>query len=280
MSCTVAALVVTNRPRFREWWTHQIAKQTRKVDQVVVVTNAADPSTLLSGELAGLLGVEDVVVYWQPPEPWVSLGWMRQKATDLCSADAFMWFDDDDWVHPRRVELTAPPIESGRYDGTVMPLTHDFYLSDRKLRRIRHDLLMYLPTTTWRREAVRRARFFHVAAAEDCHWIHRVMHCYWAPPVIPAVRIRWANDYSYPHIGAIIVVHGGNTWQSIDTPIMRHDESIPLPKFPPAGVSREEWQYTVDYLSRLEPQPQRPRQKYKPSTAAEWDASHQSGLVD
>lgn len=277
---TVAVLVVTNRPAFVPWWTHQISKQTRKVDQVVVVTNAADPSSLLSGEIATMCGVPDTVVFWQPPHSWVSLGWLRQKALDLCSADILMWFDDDDWYHPRRVDLSCGPIASGRYDAAVFPLTHYYYASDQTLRHMRTDTMLHMPAVAWRRFSVRKARFFHVGAAEDSHWTNRIAHCKWAPPLVLAKRIRWVTDYIYPHIGSIVVVHGANTWQNLEHSKRVDETAMPLPAFPPEGVSAQEWQHTTDYLSSLQPAPQKPQRRFKESTQAEWDVAHQSGLVD
>lgn len=277
---TAAVLVVTNRPDFIPWWTHQIRKQTRRPDEVVVVTNALDPSKYVDGSIAELCGVRDTIVYWQPPEPWVSLGWIRQKALDLCRSDVFMWMDDDDWYHPSRVELSCAPIESGRYDAAVFPLTHYYYLNDRSLRHMRTDIMMHLPAVAWRRASVRKARFFHISSAEDCHWIHRIVHCHWAPPLIPASRIYWVNDYAYPNIGAMIVVHGGNTWQDLNR--VAHDEATKtvLSPYPPSGVSRQEWRHTVEFLTSMVPSPQRKRVPFKPSTREEWDLAHQSGFVD
>lgn len=277
---TVAVLVVTNRPDFIPWWTHQIQKQTRRVDEVVVVTNAADPSAYLDGTISQRCGAPDTLVYWQPPESWVSLGWMRQKALDLCHSDIVLWMDDDDWYHPKRVELSCPPIESGRYDAAVFPLTHYYYLSDRSLRRLQTDMMMHLPAVAWRRQSVCRARFFHLTAAEDSHWIHRIVHCKWARPLITADRIRWVTDHAYPHIGAIIVVHGGNTWQDIERSGQQDITASTLTRWPPKGVNRDEWLHTVDTLSSMQPKPQRPRKHFKQATAIEWDAAHQSNLTE
>jgi hypothetical protein len=275
---TVAALVVTNRPAFIPWWTHQIRKQTRQVDEVVVVTNA--PSFEPYANLAELTQVENTLVYHQPPEPWVSLGWMRQKALDLCSSDILLWMDDDDWYHPRRTEFSCPPIESGRYDAAVFPLTHHYYLSNRTICHLQTDMVMHLPAVAWRRSSVLSAKFFHVRAVEDSHWIDRVARCRWARPLIPGDRIRWVTDYAYPHIGAMIVVHGANTWQDLERANGEDDTRSPLYRFPPKGVTKEEWLYTVDALDRMEVVPQGPRKKFKPSNDLQWAVAHRSSLSE
>jgi|GEM_PF-4469923 len=255
---TAAALVVTNRPRFIEWFTHQIAKQTRKPDEVIVVTNARDSEAYLDGRMAERTGVANTLVYWQKPEPWVSLGWMRQKALDLCSSDILLWCDDDDWYHPRRFELSVAPIESGRYDAAAVPLTHMYYVEEQKIVSMECGVALHLPATAWRRSLVQKARFAHTLSGEDCMWICAIAH----PPegvelLLPPHRVRWIGNYIEPHIGAMVLVHGSNTWQ---ISLSRFDTSEfavlgkkmeTLTKYAPKDVSQEEWDLTREMLEGL-----------------------------
>jgi glycosyltransferase involved in cell wall biosynthesis len=252
---TVAALIVTNRPHFIEWWSHQIGKQTRKPDEVIIVTNATDLEAYDYDHLRQRLGVENVVVYKQPPESWVSLGWLRQKAMDLCSSELFLWFDDDDWYHPRRLETTAVLVESGRCDAAIFPMTHTYYVEEGVLCPREAGIGIFLPAATWRRELAKKAFFPHIDLGEDGVWLHRVVHTpEGVKPFIYPSRISCVSDYVNPNFGSIILVHSHNVWQypfSQLDPQYTAAAAVPWPKWPPRDVSKEEWEYTREMLQKL-----------------------------
>ena len=263
---TVAALVVTNRPHFLPWVTHQIAKQTRQVDEVVIVTNAVDLDAYDYDDIKRRLGIDNVVLCKVPQTQKITLGELRQWGHDLSNSDIFLWFDDDDWYHPQRVELSVPPIESGRYDASIFPITHTYYVEEGLLFLREGGIGIYLPASTWRASLAKKAIFAPVALGEDGRWLNRVVH----PddgnePLIKPYRIYCVPDYLKPAIGCIILVHSRNVWQYPFEEKFRAMGVIPWPKWTPAGVTKEEWDYTkqmLDELSRTSaaqgPRPWRP----------------------
>jgi glycosyltransferase involved in cell wall biosynthesis len=280
---TVAALVVTNRPQFIEWFTYQIGKQTRKPDEVVIVTNSTNPDAYDYDRIADRTGVENVVIYKQPPESWVSLGYLRQKALDLCQSDLFAFFDDDDWYHPRRLELCAAPIESGRFDAAVLPLTHFYSVQEKIARTYPGGTGLHLPATTWRRESVRKARFFHLPTAEDNHWVHRVVHCKWTTPLVPRHRVYWVPDYVEPYFGGIVLVHANNTWQDADRIKTATDLYIPandLPTYPSKDITREDWGFLRSFVASLPTDNPVKHTLFHKSPQDRMDEAHRSSLYE
>lgn len=71
----VAALTVTNRPRWIPWVNHQVAKQTYENIEHVVVDGSK----------------------------YGSVGEARNAALAQTAARYVAWFDDDDWSHPDRI---------------------------------------------------------------------------------------------------------------------------------------------------------------------------------
>lgn len=267
---TVAALVVTNRPAFIPWWKHQIEKQTRQVDEVIVVDNRADLSTpWIAGGCQGPLGGG---WFAKHVPPTTSLGEMRQVALDLCDSDIVMWFDDDDWYHPRRVELLADPIERGLADGSAMPMTHRLYLRSMMLWPMGDGVGLHIQGTAWRRSLVSNVRFAALGCGEDSVWIQEIVGNPippWAQmlgqapdfqpskdmrkPWIPYSRIRWNMTYDDPNIGGILLVHGSNVWQGVAPrePTLQSVTGRPFYTFPPKDVSREQWAETWRLIEDL-----------------------------
>lgn len=251
---TVAALIVTNRPHFIFWWAHQIAKQTRKPDEVVIVTNSDNPDAYDYDDIQRRLGVDNVVLCKQPPDarPRVTLGQLRQRCLDLSSSEILLWFDDDDWYHPRRIEMSVPPIESGRYDAAIFPITHTYYVEEKLLFLREGGIGAFLPASAWYAPLAKKARFAHVDLGEDGRWINRIVHpADGSDPFIPPIRVYCVPDYIKPDIACIILVHSRNVWQYPFTERYLGMGVIPWPKFVPKGVSQEEWDTTRRMLDEL-----------------------------
>jgi len=249
---TVAALAVTNRPHFLGWLTWQIAKQTRKPDEVVIITNATDLDAYNYDDIQKRLGVENLILYKHPPGTPITLGELRQKGLDLSTSEIFLWFDDDDWYHPQRIELSVPPIESGRYDASIFPITHTYYVEEKLLFQREGGIGAFLPASAWRASLAKKAVFSPVNLGEDGRWINRIAHpTDGSEPFIQPTRIYCVPDYLTPHVGCIILVHSRNVWQYRFEPKFAQDGVIPWPKWTPKGVSREEWEYTKKLLDDL-----------------------------
>jgi glycosyltransferase involved in cell wall biosynthesis len=263
---TVAALVVTNRPQFIPWWKHQIEKQTRQPDVVIIVDNCKDMSTpWLAGGCQGPLGNSDPhgpFFYTHHFPPATSLGELRQAALDAATSDIVLWFDDDDWYHPRRVELLAKLIEDGHADAAAMPLTHFLYLDTLMLYPVPGSVGLHLPATAWRRSSVAHVPFPAQGVGEDDVWVRRIMGF---PPKgqpnkprgrasILYDRVEWVLEYLEPNIGAMVLSHGQNTFQRAapspaNLAVMAGE---PLYSLPPKDVSRAEWQKTWELLRNLQ----------------------------
>ena len=255
---TVSVLVVTNRPEHIPWWMHQIHKQTRQPDEVIVVDNRKDMTApWLAGGCQGQLGNSEdpngpfFFAKHMPPE--TSLGELRQAALDLARHDVILWFDDDDWYHPRRIELSAAPIESGRYDLAVFPLTHYHYVKERLVHDYPGGAGPHLPASAWRREVARRVAFQPLNAGEDHHWIHTQVHPLdGSAPQIAPQRVRWIPDYGLPNFGGIVMIHAKNSWQ---TPLEKVADPAgtlsPLPRYAPKGVLQDVWNEDLQLLEQM-----------------------------
>lgn len=173
----------------------QIAKQTRQPDEIVVVANTTEE---LQRPLNGL-------IYYQPPEPWVSLGYLRQKALDLASGDVVIWFDDDDWYHEKRIERSLVNIENRTAGAACFPLTHIFFAKRRDLRYITlpgvdiTSLAVHI-------KAARSTRFPHLLATEERMWSHPILD-----QLEELGRVDYITDYLVS-VGGVIIVHGDNVW--------------------------------------------------------------------
>jgi len=81
---------VTNRPRFAPWVAWNYAKQTGTVERELVTVQGAPEGGTLTAD--------------------------RARALELATGSHVAWFDDDDWQHPQRLELS---LELGQDLGIV-----------------------------------------------------------------------------------------------------------------------------------------------------------------
>ena len=248
---TVSALVVTNRPEHLPWWMRQVKKQTRQPDEVIIVDNRSDLTVpWIAGGCQGLLGGG---WFARHVDPSTTLGEMRQLALGLATSDVILWFDDDDWYHPQRIEMSVAPIESGRYDASVFPLTHYYYVKERLAHDYPGGAGPHLPASAWRREVVSRVRFKPLKTGEDYHWIHAQVHPLdGSAPQVPPHKVRWIPDYGLPNIGGIVMIHAKNSWQ---TPLEKVTDPAgaltPLPSYAPKGVPQEMWDEDLILLEKM-----------------------------
>jgi hypothetical protein len=100
----VSCLCVTqDRPAFMPWLLWGYARQTWARKELVIVDSSREPCTLEVPE-----GVRVVRA-----RPGARVAEKRNVALDEARGDAIAWFDDDDWQHPRRLEVLLEMLGAG-----------------------------------------------------------------------------------------------------------------------------------------------------------------------
>lgn len=240
----VAILIPTNRPEHIPWWSWQLRKQTRQADEVIVATNYKDPS-IFDNVLVDTEDTADLQVVHDPDPTSATLGELRQMALDSTDADVVIWMDDDDWYHPRRIELSVAALESSNYDVAAFPLTHLYYTKTGLLHEF-PDIGGYtLPSIACWREAIPpSARFGKLQQAEERPWLGSLL---------PAdmKRVHYETRYLDGNVGGIVLIHGKNTWNYLNQPLHSLGVGRELSEKPPLDVSTEEWVETKRLLQQL-----------------------------
>jgi glycosyltransferase involved in cell wall biosynthesis len=96
-----SCLCVTEaRPAFMPWLWWNFEKQTHPLRELVVVDSSPEPYPF----------AEEVRVV--RCAPGTSVAAKRNLALTAAAGDLVSWFDDDDWQHPRKVELLADALSS------------------------------------------------------------------------------------------------------------------------------------------------------------------------
>ena len=111
----VSALCVTNRPKCADWLRWNVQRQTYPRLDVVIVDGSGT---------AGVHGPRDFIWPVDRHEgldahagrlirapATLSCGELRNVAMLHARGEYFVWFDDDDWYHPERVEWLVDAIE-------------------------------------------------------------------------------------------------------------------------------------------------------------------------
>ena len=91
--------------------------QTYPNTELVIVYESDDPATVNYAEgidAPGIVGLE------VPAAPDGTLGSLRNIAVKKCNGDYFCQWDDDDWYHPKRLELQMRVIKESRMPASIL----------------------------------------------------------------------------------------------------------------------------------------------------------------
>lgn len=246
MSATLSTLVITNRPKFVDWWTWSITKQTHQPDEVIVATN-------LEGSKRDLEDFEDAVRHYLNQIKTVrilkcpkktSLGDMRQMVLEKSSGRIINYVDDDDWYHPWLFADFVRGISVRRLGmvcatGRMRLLMREQVLFDHAEIK---DLI-HLPFCAVEGELARSVRFAPISLNEDIFWLENISSF--------IQNRRAASEIAFP---IMCVVHSLNTWNSVDK--IAHESALELsarnlPTKAPWGVPKDEWATTLKKLEVL-----------------------------
>lgn len=199
----LSTLVVTNRPQFVSWWTWNIVKQTRKPDEVIVVSN-------MEGTLEDMMLFNDVVKHTLRDIPKVevhlmdpssSIGELRQSALEASTGHAINYVDDDDWYHPWFFAELVRGIEEG-CKIVAGAGHHRLVLNEMTLFRFGEVMeLIHLPFCAVEGSLARRLRFAPTNINEDIWWLEQASTF--------AGKDRKAVSLEMP---VMCMIHNSNTW--------------------------------------------------------------------
>ncbi len=106
----VSCLIVTaNRKQLLRRSLFSLKNQTHKNIEVVVVDNGEEKVE----DLMDLFPKEQVNYTFIPPSPDNILGDLRNISLDNATGDYMICWDDDDWFHPKRIEVQLQSLRSG-----------------------------------------------------------------------------------------------------------------------------------------------------------------------
>lgn len=192
----VSCLMVTaDRPLLAQRAIRCYRNQTYENKELVIIDDGkADMEPLLVD-----LPPEEVVYIKLEKKPENTLGGLRNISLEAASGAFILQWDDDDWIHPERIEKQVRILQQG-YDacalyGSIMHLdTPEFF---------RHPYIGYLkngwPGSIMHRRDP-RIRFPELRKAEDSVYLHQWMKRRF---------VRLPAEDSYLHIRCY---HGNNTW--------------------------------------------------------------------
>lgn len=201
----ISCLAVTNRPEFRAWLLWNYEKQTHADKELILIE-----------------GDRDVVH-------------ARNAALARSRGDAVAWFDDDDWSHPKRLEIAARTL--GQQPGVFGSSRSAFIdlLSGRVQQLERTGGVLF-------NGAVVSAPYPALIApgpAEDVRWLdacregwtaearaQKPMH-FWLCHAKNMVNTRRRHTYPEP-IGAAIDMVGADAWQDTTErlAVLRKDPAV------------------------------------------------------
>jgi len=125
-----------------------------------------------------------------------ALGALRNMAVDAASGDYVVQWDDDDWFHPRRIELQMAALRNatGRLVHTACFMTEWIFRLDDEFHLCRSSLW---PGSLLCRRAVMPRYPGHLAASEDSQVAALVLHA----ASSSVAFVRQAGLYVYEHHG-------------------------------------------------------------------------------
>ena len=118
MKPLVSCLCVTrNRVQLLRRAVFLFKAQTYPNTELVIVYESDDPATRNCVE-----GIEapGIVCLEVPAAPDVTLASLRNLAVEKCNGDYFCQWDDDDWYHPKRLELQMRVIKESRMPASIL----------------------------------------------------------------------------------------------------------------------------------------------------------------
>jgi glycosyltransferase involved in cell wall biosynthesis len=158
----ISCLCVTeDRPAFVPWLWWNYEKQDHPACELIVVDSSREPVQLPVRD--------DVTVIRCPPR--TTVGRKRNIAIEAARGVALIWFDDDDWQHPRKASLLASALEG---DGVLAGIAHSWFveLSSGRCRRHEWARGVLFNGSAARREAVVNIGFDEtLERAADTAWM-------------------------------------------------------------------------------------------------------------
>ena len=243
---TLSTMVVTNRPQFVPWWTWSITKQTRRPDEVIVITNygfedKAEEAAFEETVKWLLDGIPTKVVFLTPE--YTTIGEMRQTALNMSTSDLINYIDDDDWYHPWLFKLLVQGFEQG-YKLITATGQHRLILDSLTLFQFAEIIdLIHLPFCAVDGTLARRIRFIPANIDEDIQWLNQVSN--------HVRHTRTGIDLELP---VMCMIHTSNTWNR--TTILGYELAMKLttqtlPKEAPYGIPKTDWERTWQELIAL-----------------------------
>lgn len=193
----VSCLTVTaNRKHLMKRAIKCFQHQTYQNKQLVIVDDGEqDLSNILTD-----LPAEQVKYVKLKQNPENTLGKLRNRSLDEADGEFLVQWDDDDWYHPKRIEIQANSLLDG-YDacclsGALMHLDEEPYMQ--------HPYVGYLPDGipgSIMHRANSNIRYPHTRRAEDTVYLNEWMEKRY---------IQLPDNYSHLFIRCY---HGNNTWE-------------------------------------------------------------------
>ena len=255
-----------NRGSFADWCAWNLVKQTRQPDEVIIVESSGDEDY---GKLFDALnrayqhkGIAAPLVHELKVPEETTTGAAREVALQAATGDVITWMDDDDWHHPRRLEVSIEPFEreeSGKVLVSYVPTRTRLNLKTLRTIDVKESGdHIYIPFSMYERELAQSVSFRDINSGED-HWyffdkeggLWTKLEDPWFmdPRIVPITSLDLA---------CIVVIHGLNTWNRDDLAaydFYKTHYSARLPKTAPRGVEADEWNETwaqiMDLRARL-----------------------------
>jgi len=214
----VSALCVTNRPACEPWLRWNVLRQTYKNLDIVVVDSSRqaevhhhrradvlDPTSALD-RIWSAPGYASRAVRVVPALFDLPCGVLRNIAMLFARGEYFVWFDDDDWQHPERVEWLVEVIEEVGSLWAGWGCGHILELPQRRGAFLpSHTPRVINGAAIYRTEAARQVAYDDGPTASDARWLRQLAQHYGdSGHVLLDQRLH-----------AIWLRHGANTSQSL-----------------------------------------------------------------
>ncbi len=229
----VSILAVTYRPELRPWLWWNIDRQTYPAVEVVIVDQSTNgQSEGDHWELGPWMGTT-VQHRTIAAHPKLTVGELRNLAIAFARGDYFVWMDDDDWYHPKRIEWLMDAIGDDPWAGWAcgyylnLALLRGFWLSPRP------EIIN--GATLYRADVARSVAYDAQPRASDARWI-KALQKRWGPgKVLDDTRPHAVYGQHRDNLGAGVLRNAPTT---LSLPALRDligpeawgdtDEQLPL----------------------------------------------------